>query len=66
VCRWVERSPRFWSCVGTSTMAPAASPKRMQVLRSFQLVTRVRTSTPTTRAARETPVQTKRSATARA
>ena len=51
----VERMPRGLALVvdvasaGPSTTAPAPSPKRTQVVRSFQLMTRDRSSTPTTR-----------------
>ena len=55
VCRWVESMPRFGSWVGTRTMAPAPSPKRMQVFRSLQSVMLVRISAPTTSATRATP-----------
>ena len=62
VWRWIDSTPRFTSSVGSSTSAPAPSPKRMQVLRSFQSRMRVSVSAPTTSAFLARPVETYRSA----
>ena len=48
MCRWVESSPWPSRVSATSTIAPAASPKSTQVLRSFQSVMRVSNSAPIT------------------
>ena len=56
--------PRRGSSLGFSTIAPAPSPKRMQVFRSVQSVIRVSVSTPTTSAFFTAPLATNRSATA--
>src|SRR6266496_368241 len=57
VWRWIDCTPRLASSVGCSTSAPAPSPKRMQVLRSFQSTMRVSVSAPTTRAFFATPLE---------
>src|SRR2546422_482655 len=48
VYRWMERIPRSGRVSGTTTIAPAASPKSTQVARSFQSEIRVRSSAPIT------------------
>src|SRR6266540_362809 len=64
--RRVVRSPRRGSSVGFSTIAPAPSPKRMQVFRSVQSVRRVSASAPTTSSFFTAPDAMNRSATASA
>ena len=62
--KWLDRMPRPFS-EGASTTAPAPSPQRTQVARSFQLTTRVMISAPTNSARRTAPLRMNWSATLR-